>query len=931
MTEILITSSVLILALLAMRKLFRNSLSRRIQYALWGLVLLRLLAPVSLPAVDFSVLTAAKPVEQTMTQRMTARPIYVPVSRAPRAEHPAAPDTAPEQTETPVGESVWVAQNEQTAVQYKRLSVQTVLSWVWLAGSGVAAAWLLAANIRFWLRLRRTRKRWDVEGCALPVYLVETGLSSPCLFGLFQPAIYLTPAALASPERLRHVLAHETTHARHLDHLWTLLRGVCLAVYWFDPLVWIASSAVKTDCELACDEGTLARLEETDRIPYGQTLLSLIPVQRTASPMLAATTMAAGKKQLKDRITRIAQRRRQFVAAAVAAALLAGLVSACTFTGAVSPAGSGSDQPDAGPRALVGEELLYFNEVYFNSGEGPEYATSSDGRRIYYNIRSQFANPVILYEKPEDIDLRELFYIEGTTEFSDEEYRAAFDMEPGEMPCAVYKLTAGEMDQILTRYTGLTLEQTNKVNLEQFNYLPEYDAYYWGHGDTNYCGYLDFVAGTRDGNIVTLYQDSYFVRGWYRVTLEEQEDGSYHFLSNQKCEKPAIPTPLPAGEPETVISLDNVELYELAPGGAAIESRKGDYDGSPENRLGYWYGGDPRVVLYRAGDGTVNAAIWDEETGVTNVFLSDIGEDAVIDSFDGLFGYSGFTVTYRGQISETPRSFGAVVDYYFFARDGVLELLARSAETVGESPRVDLDGDGQDELISVSGLIFQGDDGWLYRADIYDLVLDSCEALDYWDYCTLDRYSKCLSISGLSHDDVGRSIFRWLYFDGEQLLLYKREPVYHDHMVDGADKNVPADVLAAARDFVQGQFDDMAERGFGVDGSGEDFGPGNVVWDDWRITELAGPYYETVGDRTVEIWSVGYETHTATPDRVVLAGGSYIGEDDWCMIGYYGCDVLFFQVEGENRILLWHDMINDMGPGTERFYEYLAQKLNQPQ
>lgn len=152
-------------------------------------------------------------------------------------------------------------------------------------------------------------------------------------------------------------------------------------------------------------------------------------------------------------------------------------------------------------------------------------------------------------------------------------------------------------------------------------------------------------------------------------------------------------------------------------------------------------------------------------------------------------------------------------------------------------------------------------------------------------------------------------------------------------MADGVDKYVPADVLAAAREFVQGQFNDLAERGIGWVGSGstgeDNFGPGNVVWDDWRITELAGPYYETAGDRTVEIWSVGYETHTATPDRVVLAGGSYIGEDDWCMIGYYGCDVLFFQVEGENRTLLWHDMINDMGPGSERFQKYVREHLAQ--
>ena len=65
MKEILLTSSVLILALLLLRVLFRSAVSRRIQYALWLLVLVRLLVPVSLPGADFSVLSAAEPVGRT--------------------------------------------------------------------------------------------------------------------------------------------------------------------------------------------------------------------------------------------------------------------------------------------------------------------------------------------------------------------------------------------------------------------------------------------------------------------------------------------------------------------------------------------------------------------------------------------------------------------------------------------------------------------------------------------------------------------------------------------------------------------------------------------------------------------------------------------------------------------------------------------------
>ena len=67
MKDVLLTSSVLIGALLILRLLFRRVIARRVQYALWLLVAVRLLVPVSLPAADFSVLTAAEPVSRQIT------------------------------------------------------------------------------------------------------------------------------------------------------------------------------------------------------------------------------------------------------------------------------------------------------------------------------------------------------------------------------------------------------------------------------------------------------------------------------------------------------------------------------------------------------------------------------------------------------------------------------------------------------------------------------------------------------------------------------------------------------------------------------------------------------------------------------------------------------------------------------------------------
>ena len=83
MRDILLTSSVLILALLALRRVFREKISRRVQYALWALVLVRLMVPVTLPALDLSVLTMAEPVRETISARLEAPAFAAPAVSIP--------------------------------------------------------------------------------------------------------------------------------------------------------------------------------------------------------------------------------------------------------------------------------------------------------------------------------------------------------------------------------------------------------------------------------------------------------------------------------------------------------------------------------------------------------------------------------------------------------------------------------------------------------------------------------------------------------------------------------------------------------------------------------------------------------------------------------------------------------------------------------
>ncbi len=368
MKDILITSSVLIPVILLLRFLFRRSVSRRVQYALWLMVLLRLLIPVNLPAMGLSILTAAEPVRDGLTAA-AKRQVYLepyasyPVEAYTREELPA-PRPGAILTEGEGSYGVVDEAGENVVFYHRRASqILPILRLVWFCGMGIMALLFLAANLRFAGKLRRTRVSLGEAVSRYPVYLCDD-IPSPCLFGLWKPAIYVTSRAAKDPETLGHVIAHEETHARHLDPLWSLLRSLCLVIWWFDPLVWLAAHFSRVDCELACDEGVLSRLDQQERISYGETLLKLIPLGRGGNLMLSATTMTAGKRQMKDRIRRIAEHRKPLLIALGAVLVLALILCIVTFTGAKGRE-TAEAEPSAAPNPVSGEYVSA--EAYLDS------------------------------------------------------------------------------------------------------------------------------------------------------------------------------------------------------------------------------------------------------------------------------------------------------------------------------------------------------------------------------------------------------------------------------------------------------------------------------------------------------------------------------------------------------------------------------------
>ena len=336
MKEILMTSSVLILLVLVLRLVLRGKVRQKLLYAAWLLVALRLLVPIQLGQWSFSMNTLTETVtEQSQTFQKAEQILQSPVVKdsSYQVQYEDLKKEYQAQGLDPETPEIQIQIEEQLPKTAPTLA--QILKTVWLAGVGLMALWFLLTNLSF----RRKAKTGAVlleTDAPVPVW-VSSGVPTPCLVGLVRPVIYVTPECAADPQMLRHVLTHETAHLRQWDPVWSFVRCVCLCIYWFNPLVWVAAAQSRRDCELSCDESALRQLGDEERTAYGRTLLTMVRSASASALLNTATSMSESKKQLKERMCFIVKKPRNIVFAAIAMTLVIALAAGCAFTGGKQP------------------------------------------------------------------------------------------------------------------------------------------------------------------------------------------------------------------------------------------------------------------------------------------------------------------------------------------------------------------------------------------------------------------------------------------------------------------------------------------------------------------------------------------------------------------------------------------------------------------
>ena len=359
----------LLAAVVLVLRLLLKKAPRWITVGLWALVALRLLCPVSVVSV-FSLIPSAAPVPAAA---LTAE-IPTVDSGLPAVDALLNPVLA-QSFSTPAGDS---ASRMQVAMAFAAA--------LWLVGMAGMLLYALVGYIRLRRQVREAVR--ETDGC-----WVCDRVDTPFILGVFRPRIY-PPPDLSAQERV-FVVAHERAHLRRGDHIWKPLGFLLLAVYWFQPLLWVGYRFFCRDLELACDERVLRTLGAESKKPYAAALIRCSAPRRGT----AACPLAFGETGVKARIQAILHWKKPAVILGIVAAAVGVAAAVCLLTD--PPLSPGAvDQQASVLSGVSANERIHLSIVEATlAGETPQITL-----RWYNNGNETFSfNPLYcIYRLEED-------------------------------------------------------------------------------------------------------------------------------------------------------------------------------------------------------------------------------------------------------------------------------------------------------------------------------------------------------------------------------------------------------------------------------------------------------------------------------------------------------------------------------------------------
>lgn len=280
------SAGMLILAIFAIRSLAINRLPKKTFVALWGIVLMRLLVPITIPVkINIGTLwdiLGRKGIIENLDNTANALDLNYAVSALMQGQMGTSPRAA---------NTLYVIWVIGTVVLLLLFFVLYIRSYrklqeaLPLQGNEFLHAWLHENQLKRTIKLR-----------------VSDRISTPITYGIFSPKIVLPKMmCLTDNKEIEYVMSHELIHIKRFDNLWKIVSIIAVCVHWFNPLVWVMYVLFNRDLEISCDEEVISILGENNKEAYALALINL--AEKRASISLLYNGF--GKNSIQERIVSI--------------------------------------------------------------------------------------------------------------------------------------------------------------------------------------------------------------------------------------------------------------------------------------------------------------------------------------------------------------------------------------------------------------------------------------------------------------------------------------------------------------------------------------------------------------------------------------------------------------------------------------------------
>ena len=362
-----LSGTLLVILMFLCKPLLRDRISKRWQYYMWVVVIIRLLVPFTLPA---------SPVN-TLFQEVDRAMVQMTVNLTENGSHVLPEGESDDANYESFRANERVPAMAHTSISEKLAVVLQNLWLVWLIG----ALSLLIRKITIYQGfvkyvragcsevsdidlLNRLAQYEEQVGVKTPVELyINNLISSPMLIGVFKPCIVL-PTTDLSDSDIGYIIMHELSHYKHRDMFYKWIVQITLCLHWFNPFVYLMCHEINRACELACDETIISGLETKERKTYGDMLLNTIGSGGVYHNSIASMTLYENKAMIRERLKAIMNFKKKTIWVTLGSFILViGLVVVSTVIGAYAATSITGNEPVLDTASLITEDEQGESEV----------------------------------------------------------------------------------------------------------------------------------------------------------------------------------------------------------------------------------------------------------------------------------------------------------------------------------------------------------------------------------------------------------------------------------------------------------------------------------------------------------------------------------------------------------------------------------------